>query len=283
MTALEEDTIEMRKIRKLMADLESEEVADKFLPTWAYICIFIIPAIFTFVIMSEVIESDLLFSGIVALAIMNASINSIIAILTIRLDGHSQDALDHLDTIMTEMENLEEVLNNASEKVDTFTTDLEEARGIFRKIGMDLDELDLEPIADTVQQLKDNKDGLSEVLSHLKEVDVSSYIEQAKRVDWKELLGAAEEIMGFIKSKNEAQERSNNFQPVPVPQMDFGYDQEFFEEPEENEFYEEDDEAFFEEPTVVEPEKNIEEEPKLVLSPPKRKRPNLNLAPPRKS
>lgn len=283
MTALEEDSIEIRKIRKLMADLESEEVPDKFLPTWAYICIFIIPAIVTFIIMSEVVDSDLLFSGIVALAIMNASINSIIAILTIRLDGHSQDALDHLDTIMTEMENLEEVLNNASEKVDTFTTDLEEARGIFRKIGMDLDELDLEPIADTVQQLKDNKDGLSEVLSHLKEVDVSAYIAQAKRVDWKELLGAAEEIMGFIKSKNDAKERADNFQPVPVPQMDFGYDQEFFEEPEENEFYEEDEDEFFSEPIVVEPEKTVDVEPKLVLSPPKRKRPNLNLAPPRKS
>ena len=213
----------------------------------------------------------------------NGSINSIIAILTIRLDGHSQDALDHLENIMTEMENLEEVLNNASEKVDTFTTDLEEARGIFRKIGMDLDELDLEPIADTVQQLKDNKDGLSEVLSHLKEVDVSSYIEQAKRVDWKELLGAAEEIMGFIKSKNDAKERASNFQPVPVPQMDFGYDQQFFEQPEENEFYEEDEGAFFEEFPVVEPKKNIEKESKLVLAPPKRKRPNLNLAPPRKS
>jgi hypothetical protein len=285
-TALEEDTIELKKIRKIMADLEGEEIPDKFLPTWAYICIFIIPALVTFFIMSEVVNSDLLFSGIVSLAIMNGSINSIIAILTIRLDGHSQDALDHLDTIMTEMENLEEVLNTASEKVDTFTTDLEEARGIFRKIGMDLDELDLEPIADTVQQLKDNKDGLSEVLSHLKEVDVSAYIAQAKRVDWKELLGAAEEIMGFIKSKNDAQERADNFQPVPVPQMDFGYDQKFFEEPEENEFFEEDGESYdAEEEFDIAPSRETEEvtKPKLVLSPPKRKRPNLNLAPPRKS
>jgi hypothetical protein len=285
-TALEEDTIELKKIRKIMADLEGEEIPDKFLPTWAYICIFIIPALVTFFIMSEVVNSDLLFSGIVSLAIMNGSINSIIAILTIRLDGHSQDALDHLDTIMTEMENLEEVLNTASEKVDTFTTDLEEARGIFRKIGMDLDELDLEPIADTVQQLKDNKDGLSEVLSHLKEVDVSAYIAQAKRVDWKELLGAAEEIMGFIKSKNDAQERADNFQPVPVPQMDFGYDQKFFEEPEENEFFEEDGESYDDEEEFdIAPSRETEEvtKPKLVLSPPKRKRPNLNLAPPRKS
>ena len=264
-----------------MAELEVDE--DKFLPTWAYICIFLVPALVTFYLMLEVVESDMLFAGIVALAIMNASINSIIAILTIRLDGHSQDALDHLDTIMMEMEKLEVVLENASVQVDSFTTDLDEARGLFKKIGMDLDEFDLEPIADTVQQLKDNKDGLSEVLSHLKEIDVSAYIDQAKRVDWKELLGAAEEIMGFIKSKNESQERANNFQPVPVPNMDFGYDEEFFEEPEENEFYEEDEEDFSSEPIVIEPEKIIEEESKLVLTPPKRKRPNLNLAPPRKS
>ena len=286
MTALEDNSLELKKIRKMMADLESEELPERFLPTWGYVCVFIFPALITFALMSEVVKSDLLFSGIVSLAVMNGSINAIIAVLTIRLDGHSQDALDHLDTIITEMENLEDVLNSASDKVDSFTTDLEEARGIFRKIGMDLDELDLEPIADTVQQLKDNKDGLSEVLSHLKEVDVSEYIAQAKRVDWKELLGAAEEIMGFIKSKNAADERASNFQPVPVPQMDFGYDQAFFEEPEENEFYDEKESDFdIEEEFDIRPALAIKEtpKPKLVLSPPKKKRPNLNLAPPRKS
>lgn len=284
-TLLEEEGIEMDRLRKIISNLEEDD-QEKFLPTWGYVVIFIVPALVTFYLMSQVVGADLLFSGIVSLAVMNGSINSIIAILTIRLDGHSQDALDHLDTIMTEMENLEAVLNTASEKVDTFTTDLEEARGIFRKIGMDLDELDLEPIADTVQQLKDNKDGLSEVLSHLKDVNVSEYINQAKRIDWKEMLGAAEEIMGFIKSKNAAQERSDNYQPVPVPKMDFGYDEAFFEEPEENEFYEddeEDDEEFFSEPIATEPENTIEDEPKLVLSPPKKRRPNLNLAPPKKS
>ncbi len=284
-TLLEEEGIEMDRLRQIISNLEEDD-QEKFLPTWGYVVIFIVPALVTFYIMSQVVGADLLFSGIVSLAVMNGSINSIIAILTIRLDGHSQDALDHLDTIMTEMENLEAVLNTASEKVDTFTTDLEEARGIFRKIGMDLDELDLEPIADTVQQLKDNKDGLSEVLSHLKDVNVSEYINQAKRIDWKEMLGAAEEIMGFIKSKNAAQERSDNYQPVPVPKMDFGYDEAFFEEPEENEFYEddeEDDEEFFSEPIVTEPENTIDDEPKLVLSPPKKRRPNLNLAPPKKS
>tara|TARA_B100000963_G_scaffold362053_2_gene402768 strand:- start:2055 stop:2909 length:855 start_codon:yes stop_codon:yes gene_type:complete len=284
MTALEEDSLELKKIRQIISDLEEEP--EKFLPTWIYICIFTLPGAITFLLMSQVVEADYLFSGIVALAVMNGSINSIIAILTIRLDGHSQDALDHLDTIMTEMENLEVVLNNASQKVDTFTTDLDEARNLFRKIGMDLDELDLEPIADTVQQLKDNKDGLSEVLSHLKDVNVSEYINQAKRIDWKEMLGAAEEIMGFIKSKNAAQERVDNYQPVPVPKMDFGYDQAFFEEPEENEFYEEDEESYpIEEEFDIEPEEEIDEapEPKLVLAPPKKRRPNLNLAPPKKS
>ena len=284
MTALEEDSLELKKIRQIISDLEEEP--EKFLPTWIYICIFTLPGAITFLLMSQVVGADYLFSGIVALAVMNGSINSIIAILTIRLDGHSQDALDHLDTIMTEMENLEVVLNNASQKVDTFTTDLDEARNLFRKIGMDLDELDLEPIADTVQQLKDNKDGLSEVLSHLKDVNVSEYINQAKRIDWKEMLGAAEEIMGFIKSKNAAQERADNYQPVPVPKMDFGYDQAFFEEPEQNEFYEEDEESYpIGEEFDIEPEEEIDEapEPKLVLAPPKKRRPNLNLAPPKKS
>ena len=92
--------------------------------------------------------------------------------------------------------------------------------------------------------------------------------------------------MGFIKSKTDAQERANNFQPVPVPQMDFGYDQKFFEEPEENEFYEEDEEDYSTSTEFdITPDPVIDEAPKqkLVLSPPKRKRPNLNLAPPRKS
>ena len=263
----------MDRLRQIISNLEEDD-QEKFLPTWGYVVIFIVPALFTFYLMSQVIGADLLFSGIVSLAVMNGSINSIIAILTIRLDGHSQDALDHLDTIMTEMENLEAVLNTASEKVDTFTTDLEEARGIFRKIGMDLDELDLEPIADTVQQLKDNKDGLSEVLSHLKDVNVSEYINQAKRIDWKEMLGAAEEIMGFIKSKNAHKKDQTIINLFRVPKMDFGYDEAFFEEPEENEFYEddeEDDEEFFSEPIVTEPENTIEDEPKLVLSPPEEK------------
>lgn len=292
MTLLDEGQPDLDKLRKMVEELEEAE--EPFIPTWGYIMIFTVPAIATFCLMYFSANQDILFSGIVALAIMNGSINSIIAVLTIRLDGHSQDALDHLNTIMNEMDNLEEVLSDASTKVDTFTTDLEEARSLFRKIGMDLDELDLEPIADTVEQLKDNKEGLNEILSHLRDVDVKEYIDQAKRIDWKEMLGAAEEIMGFIKSKNDSEERMNNFKAVPVPEMDFDkYDQResFFTEPvEQNEVYEDEDDYFdddedfaYEEPTVVEPEKIVEKEPNLVLTPPKRKRPNLNLAPPKRS
>jgi len=290
MTLLDEGMPELDKLRQMVADME-EEIDTPFIPTWAYVAIFTLPAILAFSLMKYQLGEDTLYSAIVALAIMNGSINSVIAVLTIRLDGQSQDALDHLNTIMDEMEKLETVLQEARDKVDTFTTDLEEARTLFRKIGMDLDELDLAPIADTVQQLKDNKEGLSEVLSHLRAIDVKEYIDQAKRIDWKELLGAAEEIMGFIKSKNDSEERMNNFKPVPVPVMDFTkYEQreEFFTTPpeeDEDEYYDEEDEAYEEDEEdeedvlVLAPPKR----PKLSLDPPKRKRPKLSLDPPKRS
>ena len=56
--------------------------------------------------MNIYLEIDTLLSGVTSLAIMNGSINSIIAWLTIRLDGQSAEALDHLDSIMTEMDRL---------------------------------------------------------------------------------------------------------------------------------------------------------------------------------
>jgi len=286
MVLLEKDQPDLDKLRQMVADME-EDLDKPFIPTWGYLIIFTLPALITFGVMKTYLGQDYLFSGIVALAIMNGSINSVIAVLTVRLDGHSQDALDHLNTIMDEMDKLEVVLNDASVKVDTFTTDLEEARTLFRKIGMDLDDLDLEPIADTVQQLKENKDGLNEVLSHLRMIDVKEYIDQAKRIDWKELLNAGEEIMGFIKSKNDSEERMNNFKAVPLPEMDFEkYEQrdEFFTQPpEEDEYFDEEDEAY---------EEDEDDEEEFVLAPPKRrpkldlappKKPNLNLSPPKRS
>ena len=66
--------------------------------------------------------------------VMNGSINSIIAILTIRLDGHSQEALDHLDAIMGEMEKFEDTLENANTMVSSFTGDLKKPSQCSQKL-----------------------------------------------------------------------------------------------------------------------------------------------------
>jgi len=172
------------------------------LPTWVYLTIFVIPGLSTFLLMNFYLEIDTLLSAVTSLAIMNGSINSIIAWLTIRLDGQSAEALEHLDTIMIEMERLETTLDEANQKVDSFTVDLEEARVLFRKVGVEINDLDLEPVADVVEKLKENKDGLGEVLDNLRGVDVSTYIDQAKRIEWKKLLNSVEEIMSFINTQD---------------------------------------------------------------------------------
>jgi len=171
-------------------------------PVWLYAFFFFVPAIITFNVMHYLLELDILFSGIVALAIMNGSINSVIAYITIKLDDKSSESLEHLDFINKEMGKLETTLEDANEKVSGFTADLEEAKDIFRKVGVDLTELDLDSVADVVEKLKENREGLGEVLDNLKNVDVTGYIDQAKRIDWKQLLGAAEEIMGFIQARS---------------------------------------------------------------------------------
>ena len=179
-------------------------------PTWLYAIFFFVPAILAFSVMYVAVEMDALFSGIVALAIMNGSINSVIAYITIKLDDKSSESLQHLEFVNKQMDKLEDTLEEANTKVTGFTADLEEAKDIFRKVGVDLTELDLDSVADVVEKLKENREGLGEVLDNLKNVDVSSYIDQAKRIDWKQLLGAAEEIMGFI------QARSENTIPAPT-------------------------------------------------------------------
>lgn len=174
------------------------------LPVWGFILLFLGPA--TITIAYLIVESDLdvTTSSIIALAVMNGSINSVIAWLTIRLDGHSNDALEHLDAIMGGMEELDATLDEANEMVESFTTDIDEAKGIFTKVGVDLTSLDLEPVADVVEKLKENKDELNEILDNLKDIDVSHYIDQVKRIHWQQLLDSAEEIMGFIQSKETA-------------------------------------------------------------------------------
>jgi hypothetical protein len=100
------------------------------------------------------------------------------------------------------MDKLENTLEEANQKVAGFTSDLEEAKDIFRKVGVDLTELDLDSVAEVVEKLKENKEGLGEVLDNLKHIEVSEYIDQAKRINWKQLLSAAEEIMGFIQARS---------------------------------------------------------------------------------
>ena len=190
-----------------LEDMSIEEAKGHFTnnkwPIWLYAFFFFVPALITFSIMRYAIEMDALFSGIVALAVMNGSINSVIAYITIKLDDKSSESLEHLDFINKEMGKLETTLEEANEKVSGFTADLEEAKDIFRTVGVDLTELDLDSVSDVVEKLKENREGLGEVLDNLKNVDVTGYINQAKRIDWKQLLGAAEEIMGFIQARSE--------------------------------------------------------------------------------
>ena len=113
----------------------------------------------------------------------------VIAYITIKLDDKSSESLQHLEFVNIQMDKLEGTLEEANEKVTGFTADLDEAKDVFRKVGVDLTQLDLDSVADVVEKLKENREGLGEVLDNLKKVDVSGYIDQAKRIDWKQLLG----------------------------------------------------------------------------------------------
>ena len=173
------------------------------IPTWGFILLFLGPSILPLGYLSYNTTLDTTATAIIALAVMNGSINSVIAWMTIRLDGHSNDAMEHMDEIMLGMENLDDTMEAASEMVTNFNTDLEEAKSVFAKVGVDLTELDLEPLAEVVEKLKENKDGFTEILDNLKEIDVTHYINQAKRIDWQTMLDSAEEIMGFIQARND--------------------------------------------------------------------------------
>ncbi|MBU01688.1 MAG: hypothetical protein CME55_00185 [Halieaceae bacterium] len=247
--------------------LEEEDIVEsKFstnerlvMPIWGFLLLFFAPASLTVAYLYYFSSMDTTTSSIIALAVMNGSINSVIAWLTIRLDGHSNDALDHLDTIMGTIEDLDESMDEANQMVDSFTADLEEAKSIFTKVGVDLTGIELEPIAEVVEKLKENKDGFNEILDNLKEVDVAHYINQAKRIDWQSLLDSAEEIMGFVKARNDGTLNvpKPSVSSVSMPRIS----NDVFDEEED-----EDDESFF--------------RGGLTLSPPPR---NLNLRPPRRS
>lgn len=228
------------------------------IPIWGFLILFFAPATFTIGYLYYFSSMSTTTSSIIALAVMNGSINSVIAWLTIRLDGHSNDALDHLDTIMGTIETLDESMDEANQMVDSFTADLQEAKSIFTKVGVDLTGIDLEPIAEVVEKLKENGDGFNEILDNLKEVDVAHYINQAKRIDWQSLLDSAEEIMGFVKARNDGTLNvpKPSVSSVSIPRLT---KEEFQDDSDE-------DEDFF--------------RGGLTLSPPPR---SLNLTPPRRS
>ena len=204
------------------------------IPIWGFLVIFFGPAIITVSYLYYYSPMDYTASAIIALAVMNGSINTVIAWLTIRLDGHSNDALEHLDTIMGAMEELDETMLEANQMVDSFTTDLNSAKELFDKVGVDLSSLDLEPIAEVVEKLKENKDGFSEILDNLKGVDVTQYINQAKRIDWQSLLDSAAEIMGFIQTTNQTPMR---VPPPSIPSVTLPKIETLFEE---DDFFDED-------------------------------------------
>jgi hypothetical protein len=89
-------------------------------PTWLYLFLFLAPALLVFIFMSHNLEQEILFAGITALAVMNASINSVIAYMTIQLDTKSSESLQHLENINNEMDRLEETLQEANTKVNMY-------------------------------------------------------------------------------------------------------------------------------------------------------------------
>lgn len=218
---------------QLPAEIDIEELVEiakqfddgheKLLPTWGYIALFFIPAIVTFFVVRTQLGWDPLFAGITSLAIMNGSINMVIAWLTIRLDGHSNEALDHLETVMSGMDKLEDTLDEANTMVSTFSEDLGEARDLLKRVGVDLKDLELEAVADVLDSLKDNRDDLNSILLNLRDVDVQYYITEAKQIDWDALLAGINDVMAFIKAKQGDDEpvRKPISQPINiVPSFD---------------------------------------------------------------
>ena len=184
-------------------DYEAEKAKreERQWPLWFYLILFLFPASTAAYIMIGPLEQELLLSGVVALAVMNGSINTVIAYMTIQLDNKSSESLQHLENINNEMDKLEEVLEEANSKVAAFTTDLDGAKNLFQKVGVDLRDLDLEPIAEVVEKLKENKTGLNSVLDNMRSVDVEEYIQQAKRIDWKQLMNASVSSQSYVSKK----------------------------------------------------------------------------------
>ena len=231
------------------------------IPTWMYLLLFFAPSTATLLYLYSGTGMDTTTSAIIALAVMNGSINGVIAWLTIRLDGHSTDALEHLDAIINEMDNLEETLDEANEMVTSFTTDLTEAKNMFQQIGIDMGKVDIDSVSDVINRIKENRGDINIMLDNLKEVDVTKHLEQARRIDWQMLMDSAEEIMSFIRTNKDATAPKPAVANVILPELPSTV---------EDPIIDDDDDDFFQEP-----------EPTIDLLPPKKIN-SLDLRPPRR-
>jgi len=243
--------------------IEGDETNKLKIPVWVYLLLFFAPPSAMLVYLTLFTELNTTTNAIIALAVMNGSINSVIAWLTIRLDGHSTDALEHLDAIMNEMDNLEETLDDANEMVTSFTTDLNDAKRMFEQVGLDLGKVDVNSVSDVIEKIKENRMDINQLLDNLKEVDITSHLEQAKRIDWNMLLDSAEEVMTFIRAAKESSPTKPSVSNVVLPDLRVPTT--------EDPIIEEDDSDFFDDETTT----------PIDLSPPRRTQP-LDLRPPRK-
>lgn len=233
------------------------------IPVWVYLLLFFAPSSAMLVYLYQFTDLNSTTSAIIALAVMNGSINSVIAWLTIRLDGHSTDALEHLDAIITEMDNLEETLDDANNMVTSFTTDLNDAKRMFEQVGLDLGKVDVDSVSDVIERIKENRMDINELLDNLKEVDITSHLEQAKRIDWNMLLDSAEEVMSFIRDAKNSSPAKPSVSNVVLPNLEAPVS--------ETPIIDEDDSDFFDEEPIT----------SIDLSPPRRT-PSLDLRPPRR-
>lgn len=232
------------------------------IPPWVYLLLFFAPSTATLLYLYSGTGLNTTTSAIIALAVMNGSINGVIAWLTIRLDGHSTDALEHLDAIINEMDILEETLDEANDMVTSFTTDLTEAKNMFQQIGIDMGKVDIDSVSDVINRIKENRGDINIMLDNLKEVDVTKHLEQARRIDWQMLMDSAEEIMSFI--------RTNKVTTPPKPAISSVVLPKLPDSVRETPIISDDDGDFFE-----------ERDSSIDLLPP-RKTSSLDLRPPRR-
>ena len=260
---------EEKSVEDLLA-LYQEDESMIFHPL-VYVLFFIGPAAISVAVLYFHLGLEPLYSGIVGLAVMNGSINSVIAYLTIRLDDKSSEALEHLAVINQEMDKLETTLDEANTMVSSFTGDLDEAKARFTQVGLDLVVID-----DVVAKLAENKDSISELLDSMKDMDVSSHLEQAKSIDWKQLLDSVEEVLGFIQSKKDFESGQvaafSDMKPVLPSQITEEVEEDYEEVPEWVQYQVAD--------YLEEPEPEPEPEPQgltLKRLPQIKRKPSLNL------